>query len=265
MNEFAIESLAAEVAKTYKLTLPMDLERVCREEGIELAPGNYSPRFHGRLEFHPAEGAFILFHPLPNRELTLGRIRFSICHELGHFYIEEHRDLIVSGRVHNSVEPFRSVLDRIEREADIFAAALLIPESALWKFVGRRDFLSLDAIFQLAELANASVQATAFRYVTTTDDVCVAVFSKGKQIIKARSSRGADDKGFGILANRIVPDNSTALSCLSLESREIIEGASHTAEWFSSRSYGAKLWTESARLGADYAVTILSWPEAKEE
>lgn len=264
MNEIAIESLAASVAKTFKLTLPVDLELVCREEGIELAPGDFSRRFHGRLEFHPSEGVFILFHPLPDRNLSLGRIRFSICHELGHFYIEEHRDLIVSGRVHNSVEPFRSVKDRIEREADLFAAALLIPEDTLRKFTGSRSFLSLGAILQLADLAKASIQATAFRYVMTTDDACVAVFSKGNAIIRARSSRWADDMGFGILANRFVPDNSAALSCLSREPNEIIEDASHTSDWFSSRNYGAKLWTESARLGGtDYAVTILSWPEAK--
>lgn len=230
-----------------------------------MAPGNYSRKFHGRLEFHPDEGAFILFYPLPHSELSLGRVRFSICHELGHFYISEHRDLIVSGRVHNSVEPFRAVKNRIESEADLFASALLIPETALRGFIGSRKFLSLDALFQLSNLAKASMQATAFRYVMTTDEACVAVFSKGNQILRARSSRWADDMGFGGLGNKHVPDGSAAIECLSVTPQSVIERASHTSEWFSARNYGAKLWEESARLGeTDYAVTILSWPDLKE-
>ena len=65
MNSVEIESLAASVAAIYKLALPVDFARVCREEGIQLAPGEYSPKFHGRSEFHRDEGVFILFHPSP--------------------------------------------------------------------------------------------------------------------------------------------------------------------------------------------------------
>jgi hypothetical protein len=264
VNSLAIEVLAATVANTYKLKLPVDLEKVCCEEGIELAPGEYSPKFHGRIEFHPEDGVFILFYPIPRPGLSLGRIRFSICHELGHYFIEEHRDLIVSGKVHNSLEPFKPAKNRIEDEADQFASALLIPEKRLRAYMGSRAELPLDAILQLADFAKASIQATAFRYVTLANEPCVVVISKGGHVLRSYASTRAADMGFSWLGNTWVPDNSTAITCLKAEPYVVTDGATNTGLWFSERNYGGRLWEESARLGlTNYAITMLSWPEEK--
>ena len=264
MNSVEIESLAASVAAIYKLALPVDFARVCREEGIQLAPGDYSPKFHGRIEFHPNEGVFILFHPSPRPGLSPGRVRFSICHELGHYFIEEHRELIVGGKVHNSLEPFKPAKNRIESEADNFASALLIPEVALRGFMGSRAELPLGAILQLADDAQASVQATAFRYVTLANEACVAVISKGTKVLWSVASEPAQEMGFRFLGNPWVPDASTAVTCLRAEPFEVIEGKTDTGLWFSDRKYAAKLWEESARIGtSDYVLTMLSWPEVR--
>ncbi len=262
MSNLVIEELAATVARAHELKFPVNLEKICDEESIAMAPGSYSRTFHGRIEFHASEGTFILFYPEPRSDLPIGRVRFSICHELGHFYIPEHRDLIVSGRVHNSVEPFRPVKNRIENEADLFASSLLIPSEALAEFIGSRKFLSLDAIFHLSDAAQASIQASAYRYVATTDEPCVAVLSKDGRIVRTRSSLHADALGFGGLGNQHVPEKSQALKCLGASPRDVLGGAAHTAEWFSERRYGAKLWEESASLGRGYVLSLLSWEDS---
>lgn len=264
MKASDIEALATVVARTYQLKLPVDLERIAREECIEMAPGNYPPDFHGRLEYHQDPGVFILFHPIPRKGLAEGRIRFSICHEFGHYFLEEHRDLIVSGQVHNSVESFKPAKNRIEKEADRFASALLIPEDAFYKFRGNREELALTDLFRLAEEANASIQASLFRYTQLADEACVAVVTKAGRILRSFSSGLADEMGFGGLGMEMVPEGCTAYACLHSEPLKVFEGSSDTSRWFSERRFGGNLWEESARIGiSDYSVTMLSWPEEK--
>lgn len=264
MNSLNIDTLSASVARAYKLQLPIDFSKICYEEGIELAPGEYSDNFHGRLEFHPSEAVFILYHPKFDVDAKNGRIRFSICHELGHYFIEEHRNLIVSGKVHNSLEPFKPAKNRIEGEADRFAAALLIPEHCFWAFMGSRKELPLSEILRLAHFAQTSIQAAAFRYVSLTNEPCVAVVSKGNQVLRSYSSPSADARGFHSLGNTWVPDDSTALRCLNANPFKVIEGHSNTSFWFSERGYGSRLWEESIRIGmSNFSLTVLSWPEFK--
>ena len=66
-----------------------------------------------------------------------GYQRFCIAHELGHFFVEGHLDYIpfVHG-VHRSRAGYISQ-DRYEREADCFAAGLLMPEAPVCEVIGR--------------------------------------------------------------------------------------------------------------------------------
>ena len=53
--------------------------------------------------------------------------RFSIAHELGHYFLPGHLDAVLGDRdVHESHAEFASA-DRYELEADHFAASLLMP------------------------------------------------------------------------------------------------------------------------------------------
>src|SRR3972149_5886641 len=54
--------------------------------------------------------------------------RFSIAHELGHYFIEGHPEALLTSGIHQSRADFVSD-DPFEQEADIFAAALLMPEA----------------------------------------------------------------------------------------------------------------------------------------
>ena len=56
------------------------------------------------------------------------RTRFSICHELGHYFIERHHDDLVNGEPpHGSSGEFKNGVAEGEREADAFASSLLLP------------------------------------------------------------------------------------------------------------------------------------------
>jgi Zn-dependent peptidase ImmA (M78 family) len=115
------------------LSAPIDVFALCSQESPRLVvkPGNFKNCFDGRLEYHAAHDRFILFFNT-KYDLSPGehrpRTRFSIAHELGHFYLDEHRAFLLrGGQSHSSSSEFAAD-DDIEREADAFAAGLLMPD-----------------------------------------------------------------------------------------------------------------------------------------
>jgi hypothetical protein len=170
----------------------------------------------------------------------------------------------MQNRVHTSVGAFKPVSTRIEKEADKFASAMLIPGETLDGMKGMRDYLTLGEIIELSRICSSSAQAAAFRYIRSTEEPCVAVVCNADRVEYAFASDEAAARGFQSLGNPFVPEKSAALRCLKANPGEIIEGPSHTSYWFSERKYGSALWEESVRLGAKlFTLTMLSWPEYK--
>ena len=125
---------------------PIDLNRIIQAEGnIRTRPANYGEKFNGRIEYILEKKFFILYHPAT----ITARTRFSIAHELGHFYIPEHRNLLLTGKSHNSKSGFISD-KRLEREADEFASYLLVPQSYLDKLIWQKKFLTLKDLLEFS-------------------------------------------------------------------------------------------------------------------
>jgi len=101
---------------------------------------------------------------------------FSIAHELGHYFIEGHPEQIFkSDNTHISVENLMSD-NEIERQADAFAASLLMPETLF------KDSLSgyekgMTCIEAMSKLCNTSLTATAIRYAELTEDKVIVIVS----------------------------------------------------------------------------------------
>jgi hypothetical protein len=259
VTDYQIEALADEVVSAFGLTtLPVDLLKIAGEENIELIEGDFGEDFHGRIEYLSEVKTFVIYHPSLAGNQYIPRVRFSIAHELGHYYIPVHRKLLLKGASHYSLEEFGHK-NPIERQADTFAAALLIPTSALKARLGRRGFLSLSQILSLAQDCVASAQATAFRYTRFTKEPHLAVVSENAKVLYAFASEEARTFGLGSLRDQIVPDNSPTLR--TMPGGAIQEGKTQGELWFPDRDYNAELWEEAIRLGSSNRVlTLLSWP-----
>ena len=74
-----------------------------------------------------------------------GYQRFTVAHELGHYSLKDHRQIIFEkGALHRSESGFTSSV-WYEREADLFGVELLIPEFLFHKH--RREFpTGLDGV-----------------------------------------------------------------------------------------------------------------------
>lgn len=259
MRDDEIDALADSVLSVYQLSAPVDLEKLVAEERIELVEGDFGPDFHGRIEYLASDRIFAIYHPRIGSETFPGRVRFTIAHELGHYFIPAHRDLLTRLLVHDSDEDFLPGSD-IEKQADRFAAALLIPAKLLKEKMGRKGFLSLLEVKAIAISCRTSLQATAFRYTQFTTEPHLAIVSENRRILYYFASEEASALGFAGLGNRLVPDNSPTAHASEDPSRGIKEGPTNSEIWFSERYTRADLWEEAISLGYDgRALTLLSW------
>jgi Zn-dependent peptidase ImmA (M78 family) len=108
--------------------------------------------------------------------------RFSIAHELGHYFLAGHPEHVFSGGkfMHESQAGFGS-RDPIELEADHFAAGLLMP-SHLFKYEAGKYSDGFTAIEQLADRCQTSLTASAIRYAELTDAAVAVIISTGSSV-----------------------------------------------------------------------------------
>jgi uncharacterized protein DUF955 len=179
------------IAKLRISSLPVDPFAIAAGEGIVCGQINsVSPGVSGCLMKSGDKFGIFYSSRFPNE----GFLRFTIAHELGHYFLDGHYEYIFSdgtGR-HQSDSGFTSE-DRCEREADTFAAALLMPEklfraSPAWNKPG------LKAIETLAESCGTSLTATAIRYARLSDDPVTVVFSIGDRVQFSFMSKTLKDR-----------------------------------------------------------------------
>lgn len=143
--------------------LPVNLEKIAKDNDITFNLGNYETYFDGMLECD--NGHFhIYLNNYGTHNLRSGRLRFSFAHELGHFFIDEHRLVLESGEsLHHPSKYQMTQRDPVEEEADYFASCLLMPESL---FLERcRGEFSFDLLEKLRNEFNVSLPAVASRYM----------------------------------------------------------------------------------------------------
>ncbi|MBC8468135.1 MAG: ImmA/IrrE family metallo-endopeptidase [Planctomycetes bacterium] len=238
--------------------LPIDLDKIINNEGnIRTRPANYGNKFDGRIEYISDKNIFILYHP----KLISPRVRFSIAHELGHFYIPEHRKLLLSGKSHNSKAGFISN-KRLEREADEFASHLLVPESYLNELLFKKTFLTLKDLLKLANELQVSATAMTIRYVKMTPEPCAVILSQEGQQKFYLASEEMEYTGFQWRGCKDIPWNSaSAKASKNQGSGEVFEEETDSGVWFSKRKRERKIWEEAFPLGyTGLVLTLLSDP-----
>ena len=107
--------------------------------------------------------------------------RFSVAHELGHYFLDGHIDHVLpKDGVHASHAGFVSA-DPYEMEADCFAASLLMPKIAFKRTTRRLD-PGLAVVESLSKDCRTSLTATAIRYAELTDDAIAVIISTGPTV-----------------------------------------------------------------------------------
>lgn len=159
-------------------SLPVDPFAIAAEHDIVVEPKpDAEPGVSGMLLRH-GDVFGILYATHISSE---GFQRFSVGHELGHYFLEGHIDHVLpDDGIHASRAGFVSA-DPYELEADHFSAGLLMPSLLFGRTLDRAG-QGLAAVESTAERCRTSLTATAIRYAELTDDAVAVVMSTGKTI-----------------------------------------------------------------------------------
>ncbi len=142
---------------------PVNPALIAEKTELSYKAANYGGYFEGYLEYF--KGKFhISLHLSEGEHLYIPRVRFSFAHELGHYFIDEHRMALMAPGIppHGSKGIFSSDI-RSEREADYFAACLLMPEKRLKQDVFRKKF-TMTLMNELRSKYQVSMTALLLRF-----------------------------------------------------------------------------------------------------
>jgi hypothetical protein len=169
--------LAEEIADDFCAELPqVDPSLILQENDISISFGDYGQYFDGMLHFE--EGMFHVYcNEVRCGSRHDGRARFTLGHELGHYFIPEHNAALRSGVAphHPSFCNRPNAELYVESEADLFASRLLMPEARFRK-VAVRNGHGLAAMQKTANALGTSLQSTALRFGDSDTHPCAFVF-----------------------------------------------------------------------------------------
>lgn len=158
--------MAEDIAALY--TIPVPLQKIVEDEDLMLYYDDYgSDTFDGLTIYNHGQKQFYIHlntarKNMPNN--TKGR--FTLAHELGHYFIDHHRMAMISGKMKAHWHVYNPFGDneawQIEREADSFAAGLLMPLNYLKEDLRGKKFGG-ELIYQLAQKYNVSFSAMSIR------------------------------------------------------------------------------------------------------
>jgi Zn-dependent peptidase ImmA (M78 family) len=262
-RERELAEYAEWIADEYFPGAPVDPALLAVKKAITLSQNNYGRAFDGLLEHRSGR-----FHIYCNtaRSGTLERRRFTVAHELGHFFIDEHREALSSGRVgqHGSLCDFRSK-NPAEREADCFASNLLMPPTRVERELKRRS-IGLDTVEHLARTFQTSRTSAAVRLVQLDRAICAAVlWHDGVFVWKwlSESARAAGLRSALAPAERMPPESATGrvIAASAAADASIVRSTSTAATWFQGISAGTSadliLREEAVSLGRFGVLTLL--------
>lgn len=226
---------------------------------VVVAEDDFAGSFEGLLRYH--DGEFQTFIDTSHeRNKNLGRRRFTVAHEFGHFSIPAHRHGIRHGHLlHRSQVGFES-RERIEREADIFAAYFLIPTDELRKLCENGDWGAKE-ILKAARHFNSSITAAALRCQASLGGYSTLILWQGETVVWQRTNR---DWWFELparairCANRLARDSATDLlvrqNATAPESGFLSNGTTRS-QWFPRVAD----WSRDNAILVEYAIPLGSF------
>ena len=151
-----LEELASNVLLANDMySIPVDVIRIANFNDIKVYEAKLEKNISGAIRLDKENNKYEI---LVNSEDSEVRKRFTIAHELGHYFL--HKEILESEGTHVDflyrLEKNDEVLD-MEREADYFGGALLMNKIFMMKL---RDSYSIK---ELADMFNVSASAMTVR------------------------------------------------------------------------------------------------------
>lgn len=185
-----------------------------------------------------------------------GRKRFTVAHEIGHYVLPGHDD---GGSIcgPKDIEGWKDRSDSKERDADDFAAELLIP-TVVVKARLAYSTPSLKLIETIADECKTSLSASAWRYCDLTTEQCAVVWSEQGKVAWSRVS---PEFPFFIKKGKDIEKASYAYDCFEGNRVPLGPLPVPADAWIESFNLmgGSKILEESRSLPSYESVLTLLW------
>lgn len=161
-----VQVLAKELKQFFSPETVTNVYGICMKLGIEIIEAPIKADAYLECE---GGGSYIVL----KETLSDKRKKYTIAHELGHFYIPWHSELMFGCDIKEM--DFEKDYAPREKEANLFAAELLMPtEEFKVKFSGK---ISYDTVSSMANVFDVSFQAALNRCVDLAHEDCMVVCS----------------------------------------------------------------------------------------
>jgi len=237
-------------------TFPVDPFAIAESEAIMVEPKPPDQvGVSGGIIFH-GESVGIFYATNIKSE---GFRRFTVAHELGHYFLEGHpEEILKTAPIHISRAGFTQGASSIELEADHFASGLLMPSKLVGRVIGGSR-VGLDGIISLSQLSECSLTASAIRSAECCDYPMAVVVSSGDKIAYAFLSESFKklDKLSFLKKGSPLPETHTWRfnnDPQNVRSARSICGQTTLSDWFSCKRH-LKLDEEVVGLG-NYGLTL---------
>lgn len=247
-------------------TLPVDPFAVANKAEIEVYEKSSKPGVSGML-LRVGDLFAIAYATHVSSE---GFRRFSVAHELGHYYLPGHVDHVIGADgVHESRAGFASA-DRYEKEADQFAVGLLMPRAPFRKALQSAGD-GLAAVERMASLCRTSLTATAIRLAELTADALAVVVSNPDEVEFCAMSKSFRSLGFTWLKRGTPIPRKTLTYRFNGDPARILnaerdEAATDLEAWFTVHRSNVDLHEEVIGLGRyEKTLTVLTVQEGPDE
>lgn len=166
---------------------PVDPFKIIAKEGdLILAEGDdFRDCFDGRLSFH--NGRFLLiyntrYNAWPRNGPHHPKIRFTVAHELGHYFLDPHREFLV-----NRKKPIESFVEfesnrQVEREADAFATGLLMPAYLVGPRINCKTNATMSSLKLVANEFDVSLTSMLVRWTQLSHFPCATICIRNDKI-----------------------------------------------------------------------------------
>ena len=259
-----LDDLACDVWAEFCGDQPTSVHAIASELKLGPSYADFGTDFDGILE-HRA-GQFHIYCNTPDgKDSQHPRVRFTLAHELGHYFIDEHRNALRGGQPPRPSFPDRPGDDPVEHEANAFAAALLMPKREFREAL-KSVPTGLPGILKLGTTFGVSKQSAALRYANAGNRECaIVMFRNGSapwwEVSPQLGCRGLDR--IKVIKDSLPRDSATGMALADSPTQACEPHVSNTlaSSWFVGVTCGSRrdcfLRESAVRLGLFGVMTIL--------
>lgn len=176
INNDEIDELAERVIQKYSGKIPVNPCEIADKINVKIIYESYNHSFKGFICYNGKE-FFIILNKNLLKSINYTNARYTMSHELGHYFIGYHRNRLKQGESFAFQDSSLIPTDRrlLEGQAEQFAASLLMPKTNFIDYYNESNKKGFAAILNLKAYFDVSITSAAIRFNKLNITPCITI------------------------------------------------------------------------------------------